>query len=62
MIQHDIVDAIRHLLCLCNRIYGMPLYDFHPTLHYATNLQDYENTTLFLAADTYYFRGTEICV
>jgi hypothetical protein len=45
MIQQDIDDLIRHLLQQAN--------DFHPTLHYARNLREYDCTTSFLAADIF---------
>jgi hypothetical protein len=65
MIQQDIVNIIRHLLLPLQHSvwYAInPTNDFHPTLHYATNLQEYDYTTMLLVADIFYFRDNEICV
>ena len=65
MIHQDLVDLIRHLLLPLqqNVWYAInPTNDFNPTLNYATNLSEYNYTTIFLAADIFYYREEELCI
>ena len=65
MIHQDLVDLIRHLFLPLqqNVWYAInPTNDFNPTLNYATNLSEYNYTTIFLAADIFYYREEELCI